>query len=451
MKVFFSHSSKHKPLVREVLHYLPDHIRPWIDEKELLIGESISRSIRDAIAVDTDFVVLFVDLSSATSAWVKRELEWALEHERHLGRTFVVPVVLEPQGWELIEPASFRERKYLSCVDFSEEGIRSLANGLVSHLFAWVSRDLSPRSGKSPTAAEIDLLHDAEQYLLNLANEIRVAVQNHDRLNPFPMSKLYAQLVQNSRLKISSEDQFAESLLRLRQHGYLAGIVCHRDNIFVEEAYYGWKTGLFTKEKLHIAKRAVEYIDSSDVVALDAGSTTIQIARQICQGIKMRSWDRLTVVTNSLAAAAELLETVEGVGLEDNNTVIQVFITGGRIRCNTLAVVPLNAVSVSDFDVILEFLGGASICFVGANGVDWEYGFTTHDNPEIKTKKSLIQWSRKKFIVVDPSKFAMKQQHVFAGFKEGIEVITTRSGHESDMACFEDKLKERSTRVIYAD
>src|SRR5579864_8126739 len=98
MRVFFSHSSKHKPLVREVIHYLPDHVRPWIDEKELLIGEPIGRSIRDAIEVGTDFVVLFVDLSSATSAWVKKELEWALEYEHRLGRPFVVPVVLDPQG-----------------------------------------------------------------------------------------------------------------------------------------------------------------------------------------------------------------------------------------------------------------------------------------------------------------------------------------------------------------
>jgi hypothetical protein len=72
MKLFMSHSSKHKPLVRELTHYLPDHIVSWIDEKRLLVGDNLTESIKDAIEVGTDFVILFVDLSSATSAWVRK-------------------------------------------------------------------------------------------------------------------------------------------------------------------------------------------------------------------------------------------------------------------------------------------------------------------------------------------------------------------------------------------
>lgn len=57
MKIFLSHSSKHKPLVREIKSYLPEHLNLWLDEKELLIGDDISSSIKEVIEADTDFVV----------------------------------------------------------------------------------------------------------------------------------------------------------------------------------------------------------------------------------------------------------------------------------------------------------------------------------------------------------------------------------------------------------
>jgi hypothetical protein len=231
----------------------------------------------------------------------------------------------------------------VACSDLSEEGIRSLASSLTSHLFAWLSRDLPTRV---PSTA-VDLLRDAEQYLGSLASEIRIIAQRHDRSNPLHLAQLYSQLRLNPDLHLASDQHFRDLLLRLRQHGYLAGLVCSRDHIFVEEAYYGWKTTLYTAEKTRIAKKAVDYIESGDVIALDAGSTTIQIAHELCSGIRMRSWERLTVVTNSLSAANALLTTAEEVGLEDSNGVIQVYITGGRIRCNTLAIVPVSA-SVMD-------------------------------------------------------------------------------------------------------
>jgi DeoR/GlpR family transcriptional regulator of sugar metabolism len=447
MRVFLSHSSKHKPLVREITHHLPDHIRPWIDEKHLLIGENITESIKGAIELGTDFVVLFVDINSATSAWVRKELDWALEHEVQLGHVFVLPIVLDHEAWALIQPATFRERKYIACVDFSEDGIKQVANSLASHLFAWLSRDAS----RNMPSLGVDLLRDAEKYLGTLAAEIRLLAQSHDRRTPLSFSKLYALLRAKPELRVSSDQHLRDLLLRLRQQGHLAGLVCSRDQLYVEEAYYGWKTTLFAEEKVLIGKKAIEFIESGCVVALDAGSTTIQIARELCAGIKLRSWEHLTVVTNSVSAAHELLTTAEEVGLEDSNAIIQVYIVGGRVRCNTLAVVPLPAATVTDFDAILDALGGATVCYVGANGIDWEYGFTTHDNPEIKTKKAMLKRSQQKFIVTDSSKFAMKQPNVFATFDEGIDLITTRGSDPAEQVLYEQRLSAKNTKLIYAN
>lgn len=61
MRIFLSHSSRQKPLVREVKKYLPEHINEWIDEKDLLVG--------DEIDADADFVILFIDSYAVESAW----------------------------------------------------------------------------------------------------------------------------------------------------------------------------------------------------------------------------------------------------------------------------------------------------------------------------------------------------------------------------------------------
>jgi tetratricopeptide (TPR) repeat protein len=142
MKLFFSHSSKDKPLVREIRKQLPEHIRSWIDEKDLLIGDDVATSIRNTIDTRSDFVVLFLSISSVQSEWVRSEIEWALDRERDLGRSFILPIVLDAHSWDLVQPVSFRSRKYLLCTDFSEAGVARTAKELSNHLFAWLSRGL---------------------------------------------------------------------------------------------------------------------------------------------------------------------------------------------------------------------------------------------------------------------------------------------------------------------
>lgn len=452
MKIFLSHSSYHKPLVREVKQHLPEHVRSWIDETELLIGDNIKTSIREAIRTETDFVILFVDRRSVQSSWVQEEITWAMEHELQIGRTFVLPILLEPDAWNDLHPISLQGRKYIECFDFTEGAIRSVAHNLTSHLFAWISRDRE-RSATNTNAGAGDLLSEADQYLNSLAIDIRAAVHHHNRDNPLPLRDLYHQLKSRPETRIDSESMFNNVLARLRQQGYLAGLVSFKDTVFVEEEHYGWKTTIYSREKEAIAQKAIEFIDSGATVLLDSGSTTIQIARQISQGIKFRSWTHLRIITNSISAAHELLTTASEIGLEDENDVLDLCIIGGRVRCNTLAVVSLNYKSIpqlTDFDAIVG-TGGADIAFVGANGIEWDKGFTTHANLETATKAAMLRLATRRFIVIDASKFKLKQSHVFASFDQGLEVITTSYSHESEIQDYGFRLAKRNTKLILAD
>ncbi len=110
------------------MDHFPQHIRPWFDERDLFVGENIGDGIKNVIEKHTDFVIIFVDSDAVASEWVKQELQWALEYEQELGRTFVLPVVLDREAWNKIQPEELRKRKFLECIDFKEESVKAQKN-----------------------------------------------------------------------------------------------------------------------------------------------------------------------------------------------------------------------------------------------------------------------------------------------------------------------------------
>ena len=77
-RVFISHSHQDKATARTVAQYLEaNSTRVWLDENEILVGDSIPGRIEQGIA-DSDFVVVLLSKDSVTSGWVKREVETKL-------------------------------------------------------------------------------------------------------------------------------------------------------------------------------------------------------------------------------------------------------------------------------------------------------------------------------------------------------------------------------------
>ena len=156
MKIFLSHSSRDKALVREIRSHLPEHVKTWLDEDELLVGDELKISIQRAIKEDADFVVIFLGKEAIQSEWVRRELEWALERERTIGRVFVLPVLLD-DVWDKVHPKEFRNRLYLKCLDQSADSVRTLALKLSDHIFGWLSKHLDQSKRK-----DLEKKRDAE-------------------------------------------------------------------------------------------------------------------------------------------------------------------------------------------------------------------------------------------------------------------------------------------------
>ena len=138
MNIFVSHSSYDKALVQKISNLLPRHIKIWMDEYNLHGGMNLREEIQNAIQRKAHYFVLYLGKEAVESDWVKRELAWALEREKQIGRKFIVPVLLE-EVWDKIKPEEFRQRLYLKCFDQSESSIRAFAGRLSEDLFALVS------------------------------------------------------------------------------------------------------------------------------------------------------------------------------------------------------------------------------------------------------------------------------------------------------------------------
>jgi len=161
MKIFLSHRSRDKALVREFRSMLPSFLGTWLDEDSLCWGDSFPAELRTTIQSGVDFLIIFLDKDAASSQWLKQELEWAIQRERELKRTFILPIVLEEIGPESL-PGGLSERLFLRLNDFSQASVEALAKRATEKLFQLVVESYSslqleiPR-GKSLRATRDDL------------------------------------------------------------------------------------------------------------------------------------------------------------------------------------------------------------------------------------------------------------------------------------------------------
>ena len=93
-KVFISHSSADKPFVRELAQSIESAgFQVWLDEKELLVGDSLPRKISEAIK-SASVVLVVVSEASIKSKWLAFELNQATQNMVE-GKCRVIPVVIE--------------------------------------------------------------------------------------------------------------------------------------------------------------------------------------------------------------------------------------------------------------------------------------------------------------------------------------------------------------------
>lgn len=157
--------------------------------------------------------------------------------------------------------------------------------------------------------------------------------------------------------------------------------------------------------KVCIGEKAAELIYDGDSIALDVGTTTLEIVR--C----LKGKRNLTIVTNSLQIANMI---VDQLSLEVDARLI---LTGGVVRSRELSMIGDMAESAyQDFHVDKAFIGIA--------GISLEDGLTEYNMEDARIKRALLSSAREKIIVADGSKFDVTTFASVASLKSIDKIIT---------------------------
>ncbi|GAB3633095.1 DeoR/GlpR family DNA-binding transcription regulator [Microbacterium sp. AGC85] len=143
-------------------------------------------------------------------------------------------------------------------------------------------------------------------------------------------------------------------------------------------------------EKRRIGNAAAALVDSEMAILLDAGTTTLAIARALRAREDLRG---VVVFTNSLTIALEL-----GVAEPHHITVV---VTGGTVNYKQRSLIdPLGDMFIGSVH--------SDICFIGCNGVS-SRGFTNSSLPEVTMKRRYLDSAARAIVVADSSKIGKSQ------------------------------------------
>jgi DeoR/GlpR family transcriptional regulator of sugar metabolism len=161
----------------------------------------------------------------------------------------------------------------------------------------------------------------------------------------------------------------------------------------------------FNQEKEAIANHAVQLVKNRQCIFLDAGTTVKHFATALASYIKEKDLREIMVFTNSL------------INLEILSPICKVIAIGGLYRperrdfCGFLSERELRSLR---FD----------ICFLGADGVNLEYGIMALDAETTRIDELLIKRCAKSVLLANSEKFSRQSLFSICPVKEISEIIT---------------------------
>lgn len=192
-----------------------------------------------------------------------------------------------------------------------------------------------------------------------------------------------------------------EDLTRLEEQGLIIRV--HGGAVLAQGDQFGIlpaKEPLIkhAEEKADIARKALAHIQEGDIIALDGGSTTLEIARRLDNR-------PMTVITNDVYIISEL-------AAKDH---IRLVVPGGyRVR-NMLA-----GPEATDYVKQLNI----QKAFISATGIHPEHGLSIYTGDLIEFKRALIDTAREVIAVINHHKFGQTALRTFASLNEITRIIT---------------------------
>ena len=217
----------------------------------------------------------------------------------------------------------------------------------------------------------------------------------HEKIVEMLRNRHSVQVTELAKELSTSESTIRRDIIELDRQGRLRKV--HGGAVSVD-IHIASEEQISIEEKECIAQYAASLIKDNDFVYIDAGTTTEKMVDYITN-------KNATYVTNGVTHARKLLQK----GFE-------AIMIGGVLRASTEAAIGTIAV---------ENVGRYNFtkCFMGANGVDINKGFSTPDVDEAAIKRAAISQSYESYVLADYTKFGRIASITFACIDEA-NIIT---------------------------
>lgn len=170
------------------------------------------------------------------------------------------------------------------------------------------------------------------------------------------------------------------------------------------------KKDQYSQEKKLIAKEAIQLIEDGDTIALDTGTTTLELAKLLNQR------RHLTVVTNDIVIA-RCLEEIDSV-----NTVLLGGVVRRKFHC-TVGAAGIRMLSAMAVDK----------AFMATNSFSIFRGATTPDMNQAETKKAMMSMANRVILLCDSSKIGRDSFMQFATVTD-LDVLISDYNMKEDIA-----------------
>jgi len=207
-----------------------------------------------------------------------------------------------------------------------------------------------------------------------------------------------------------------------RIHG---GVKIIREDGITFETRFSTRLKKNYREKLEIAKKALNYVSDSSILFIDSSTTSYIFSKEL---FKEKFID-LTIITNSPAILCEALSYPD----------LKVISTGGQLRRNF---------NMLFGNWVIDFLKKVNIdsAFISAAGLSIESGITTSDSELANILTMVFTRSKNINILADSSKFNQVGMLNISPVNNGMRIITDKG---IDNNVITDFKKKSDIELIY--
>jgi DeoR family fructose operon transcriptional repressor len=177
-------------------------------------------------------------------------------------------------------------------------------------------------------------------------------------------------------------------------------------------------------QKMQIAQKAREFIEEGDIIIIDSGTTTFELARALSNA------KNITVITNDLKVGLELQKNKE----------ITLILMGGKVRNSFECTVGMTGIRLLDMLTVDKL-------FMSANAFSITKGATTPNIEQAETKSKMIEISQTAYLLCDSSKMGKRTLCSFATVDTFECIITDNGLAEED----KKRIQQEGTRIIFCD